>query len=292
MTDTGVGIDTIEYSFFPEIYSDEETSFTKNGDRKPVNLKAINLADGSVFNKAVLTLLDIESNKYSLSIKVDIDKEINLNSLNFKNKRIYSSVSETYINEIENINLSHMLFIGKQQQQQPNGNFNIDKTILITNHTAGEKKIYGDIADEEEYLNLHHIDYFSFIYEDFKAMYEKYKDNNRQDSDKTKNLKTTVQRLINEGRKLRPLPQQVVPQQVVPQQVVPQQVVPQQVVAQPPPEAIEAVEGAQPSPPAREAEQKILAGEARIKAEEEAAAYYGAGGEKKKVKKTKKNKNV
>jgi hypothetical protein len=271
MTDTEVEIDTIDYSFSSETSSDEETSFTKNGDRKDINL-----ADVYLINKAVLTLLDIESNKYSLSIKVYIDKENNFNSLKFKNKRIYSSVSETYINEIENIKLSHMLFIGKQQQQQPNGKFKIDKTILITNYTTGEKKIYGDIADEEEYLNLLHIDYFSFIYEDFKVMYENYKDINRQDSDNTNKSMTVAPNIINARKKLKPLPQQVVAQSPL--------------VAQSPPQAREAVEVAQPpqvAQPAIEAEQKRLAEE-----EEEGSAYLSAGGGKKKVKKTKKNKNV
>ena len=157
----------------------EKTLFNQNGDRKLVNLDTeIKYTDDIYVDKAVLTLLNKESNLYSLSIKVKKDKVFNLDSQKFKGQRLYSRASETYITQDGTTKLSHMLFIGTVGNAD-DGNFKINKTILITNDVGkGQEKKYADITDEEEYLNLHHIDYFSFMYDDFYTIYTEYLRNN------------------------------------------------------------------------------------------------------------------
>jgi hypothetical protein len=187
----------------------EKKLLTKNGDRKPVNfINKINFAEGYYFDKAVLTLLKIESDLYSLSIKVDKPKVFNLNSLNFINNRLYSSKTKTYkdLNQNQNINLSHVLFIGNVEQT--NGNFIIKKTILIIiDDGIGEAEQHNDIGGEEEYLNLHHIDYFSFMYDDFKKMYDEYKVKNerQQNPDSRKKINNAVN-AVRASNRLKPLP--------------------------------------------------------------------------------------
>ena len=205
-------IDTIEY----DVTLGEKKLLTKNGDRKPVNfINKINFAEGYYFDKAVLTLLKIESDLYSLSIKVDKPKVFNLNSLNFINNRLYSSKTKTYkdLNQNQNINLSHVLFIGNVEQT--NGNFIIKKTILIIiDDGIGEAEQHNDIGGEEEYLNLHHIDYFSFMYDDFKKMYDEYKVKNerQQNPDSRKKINnaataaTAVLATTKLRKPIRPLP--------------------------------------------------------------------------------------
>ena len=198
-------IDTIEY----DVTLGEKKLLTKNGDRKPVNfINKINFAEGYYFDKAVLTLLKIESDLYSLSIKVDKPKVFNLNSLNFINNRLYSSKTKTYkdLNQNQNINLSHVLFIGNVEQT--NGNFIIKKTILIIiDDGIGEAEQHNDIGGEEEYLNLHHIDYFSFMYDDFKKMYDEYKVKNerQQNPDSRKKINNAVN-AVRASNRLKPLP--------------------------------------------------------------------------------------
>lgn len=209
-TENIIMIDTIEYDVVLDTLSGaagENTLFTKNGDRKLVNLKkSINFADNNQVNEAVLTLLKIESSLYSLSIKVDKSNVVNLNSLKFKERRLYSSKTKTYkyIIQNPNINLSHVLFIGNVQP--PGGKFIITKTILITiNEGAGQALKYNDIGGiggEEEYLNLHHIDYFSFMYDDFKKMYDEYKDKNKsqQNPESGTKFRDTTAKVINTSR--------------------------------------------------------------------------------------------
>jgi hypothetical protein len=198
-------IDTIEY----DVTLGEKKLLTKNGDRKPVNfINKINFAEGYYFDKAVLTLLKIESDLYSLSIKVDKPKVFNLNSLNFINNRLYSSKTKTYkdLNQNQNINLSHVLFIGNVEQT--NGNFIIKKTILIIiDDGIGEAEQHNDIGGEEEYLNLHHIDYFSFMYDDFKKMYDEYKVKNerQQNPDSRKKINNAVN-AVRASNRLKPHP--------------------------------------------------------------------------------------
>ena len=205
-------IDTIEY----DVTLGEKKLLTKNGDRKPVNfINKINFAEGYYVYKAVLTLLKIESDLYSLSIKVDKSKVFNLNSLNFINNRLYSSKTKTYkdLNQNQNIKLSHVLFIGNVEQT--NGKFIIKKTILIIiDDGIGEAEQHNDIGGEEEYLNLHHIDYFSFMYDDFIKMYGEYKDKNerQQNPDSRKKINnaataaTAVLATTKLRKPIRPLP--------------------------------------------------------------------------------------
>ena len=175
----------------------EKKLLTKNGDRKPVNfINKINFAEGYYVDKAVLTLLDNESKLYSLSIKVDKSKVFNLNSLNFYDKRLYSSKTKTYKdlnkNQNQKNNLSHVLFIGKVEQTDDK--FIIKKTILIIiDEGIGEAIQHNDIGGQEEYLNLHHIDYFSFMYDDFLKMYDEYKVKN--ESENNPNSRTTLSEL-------------------------------------------------------------------------------------------------
>ena len=223
-TENIIMIDTIEYDVVLDTLSGaagEKTLFTRNGDRKPVNLKkSINFANGYGVNNAVLTLLNIESSLYSLSIKIKVDKSIkvlNLISLNFINNRLYSSKTETYkdpkLGENLNNNLSHVLFIGNVKNAG-DGNFKIAKTILITNDETGEAVKHLNIGGEEEYLNLHHIDYFSFMYDDFIKMYDIYKVKNerQQNPDSRKKINnaataaTAVLATTKLRKPIRPLP--------------------------------------------------------------------------------------
>ena len=172
----------------------EKTLFNQNGDRKLVNLDTeIKYTDDIYVDKAVLTLLNKESNLYSLSIKVKKDKVFNLDSQKFKGQRLYSRASETYITQDGTTKLSHMLFIGTVGNAD-DGNFKINKTILITNDVGkGQEKKYADITDEEEYLNLHHIDYFSFMYDDFYTIYTEYlSKNSNTDTSKQPNSQTII----------------------------------------------------------------------------------------------------
>ena len=220
-TENIIMIDTIEYDVVLDTLSGaagEKTLFTRNGDRKPVNLKkSINFANGYGVNNAVLTLLNIESSLYSLSIKIKVDKSIkvlNLISLNFINNRLYSSKTETYkdpkLGENLNNNLSHVLFIGNVKNAG-DGNFKIAKTILITNDETGEAVKHLNIGGEEEYLNLHHIDYFSFMYDDFIKMYDIYKVKNERQQNpdsrkKINNAATAVLATTKLRKPIRPLP--------------------------------------------------------------------------------------
>ena len=182
MAENSGDIADILYSFVsatPSGTAGEKKKFNQNGDRKLVKLKTyIKYDNGTNVDKAVLTLLNKESNLYSLSIKVDKSKVFNLDSQKFKGQRFYSRASETYITQDDTTILSHMLFIGTVGNAD-DGNFKINKTILITNDAGkGQEKKYDDITDEEEYLNLHHIDYFSFMYDDFYKIYTEYLGNN------------------------------------------------------------------------------------------------------------------
>lgn len=189
----------------------EKKLLTKNGDRKPVNfINKINFAEGYYVDKAVLTLLKIESDLYSLSIKVDKSKVFNLNSLNFYDKRLYSSKTKTYKdlnkNQNQKNNLSHVLFIGKVEQTDDK--FIIEKTILIIiDEGIGEAIQHNDIGGQEEYLNLHHIDYFSFMYDDFLKMYDEYKDKNEleKNPDSRKKINNAVN-AVRASNRLKPFP--------------------------------------------------------------------------------------
>jgi len=207
MAENSEDIAEILYSFVsatPSGTAGEKTLFNQNGDRRLVKLGTdIKYDNGTNVDKAVLTLLNKESKLYSLSIKVDKSKVVNLNSLKFKERRLYSSKTETYININlnQNINLSHVLFIGEVKQL--GGNFKINKTILITKDVGkGQEQKYDDITDEEEYLNLHHIDYFSFIYDDFIKMYDEYKDKNKsqQNPESGTKFRDTTAKVINTSR--------------------------------------------------------------------------------------------
>ena len=212
MAENSEDIAEILYSFVsatPSGTAGEKTLFNQNGDRRLVKLGTdIKYDNGTNVDKAVLTLLNKESKLYSLSIKVDKSKVVNLNSLKFKERRLYSSKTETYININlnQNINLSHVLFIGEVKQL--GGNFKINKTILITKDVGkGQEQKYDDITDEEEYLNLHHIDYFSFMYDDFKKMYDEYKVKNerQQNPDSRKKINNAVN-AVRASNRLKPLP--------------------------------------------------------------------------------------